>query len=162
MSVVCDVISVIVRISTLEEKYPGGFEAYGRAAPATFCSDEHLTRVGFVSAEEVSAFVEGLEEKGLIFFDGTECVDIAVVDQFAGATAPVPGLEFSFPFDWNVYLVALIGTDSMQPVYLPPRWDLDVAKSNKRVDEDGSTTSAIRWPRRRGWLSMRCEAPTPM
>ena len=144
MSVVCDVISVIVRISTLEEKYPGGLEAYGRAAPApTFCSDEHLTRVGFVSREEVGTFVEGLQEKGLIFIDGGECVDIAVVDQFAGATAPVPWLEFLFPFDWNVHLAALIGTDSMQPVYLPPGWDPAVARSNKRIDEDGGATQTF-------------------
>lgn len=144
MSVVCDLISVIVRITMLEEKYPGGFEAYRHAAPAaTFCSDEHLTRAGFVSREEVGAFVEGLEEKGLIFLDGTECVDIAVVDQFAGATAPVPWLEFSFPFDWNVHLAALVGTDSMQPVYLPPGWDPAVARSNKRIDEDDSTTQTF-------------------
>ena len=97
----------------------GGFEACRRVAPtATFCSDAHLTRVGFVSREEVGAFVEGLGEKGLIFIDGGECVDIA-------------------------HLAALLGTDSMQPVYLPPGWDPAVAKLNKRIDKDGSETQTF-------------------
>jgi DNA-binding transcriptional regulator YiaG len=54
MGVLVECISVIVRCSSLEEKYPGGVAAYEADAPnRTFCTDEHLAR----NAEQAAALL---------------------------------------------------------------------------------------------------------
>jgi hypothetical protein len=82
MSVLIEMYNVIVRIETLEQKYPGGAEAYQRECPnGTFRADEHLTRVGFMSMYDVESFVDCLEALGFVSYDGEKVVDIAVVEQ---------------------------------------------------------------------------------
>jgi hypothetical protein len=94
MSVLVEMINVIVRQETLDHKYPGGMEAYARDCPKkTFCADDYLTRVGFMSPADVQAFIDRLVALGFLFYDGEQFVDIAVVDQTVGLTAPCDWLE---------------------------------------------------------------------
>jgi hypothetical protein len=94
MCVLVEGISVIVRISTIEEKYPRGLEGYYLFRPnATFCADDHLVRVGFMMPDDVGIFVGHLEEMGLRFVDEDGFVDIAVVDQVTGPTTRCEWLE---------------------------------------------------------------------
>jgi hypothetical protein len=60
----------------------------------TFCADEDLTRVGFVSAYGVRRWVTDVQQRGLVFVEDQEAVDIAVVDQVEGPTSPCDRLEF--------------------------------------------------------------------
>lgn len=95
MSVLVECISVIVRRESLERTYPGGARGYEALCPnRTFCADEHLTRVGFMTPADVGMFCEHLERHGLVFFDGAQFVDIAVVDQHQGPTRPCDWLSF--------------------------------------------------------------------
>ena len=97
MSVLIEAISVVVRVSTLEARYPGGVAAYEADCPnGTFCSDAHLTRVGFMTPVDVRAFVEALTSHfDLTFFTPNDgFVDAAVVDQRSGPTARCSWIEF--------------------------------------------------------------------
>jgi hypothetical protein len=88
MSVLVEAISVIVPITVLEAKYPGGVAQYERDCPnATYCADEHLTRVGFMAPADTLAFVERLERLGLVHLRDGRAVDIVVVDQLRGPTS---------------------------------------------------------------------------
>ena len=95
MSVLVECLSVIVRRDTLERAYPGGVEAYERDCPnRTFCMDEHLTRVGFMTPPDVQAFVRRLEALGLRLLGPDGFDEIAIVDQHQGPTAPCTWLQF--------------------------------------------------------------------
>lgn len=95
MSVLIECISVVVRRETLERLYPGGTAAYERYAPnATFCADAELTRVGFMTPDDVRAFVGRLERLGFVVLGPTGFVDLAIVDQHRGTTAPCDWLQF--------------------------------------------------------------------
>ena len=95
MSVLVECISVIVRRETLERLYPGGAAAYERDCPnATFCADDQLTRVGFMTPADVRAFVGRLEALGFVLVGPDGFADVAIVDQRTGPTAPCDWLRF--------------------------------------------------------------------
>ncbi|MCM0080848.1 hypothetical protein L4X63_04510 [Geomonas sp. Red32] len=95
MAVLVEGISVIVRRATIDEKFPGGWEAFKGIVPnRTLCSDDEVARVGFLSAEDVQSFVAVLEEAGFQFVSEGTAVDIAVADQKAGFTANCSWAEF--------------------------------------------------------------------
>jgi hypothetical protein len=94
MSVLVEAISVIVRRSSVESRYPGGNAQYERDCPnRTFCADEHLTRVGFMAPLDVKSFVEQLGKLGFVHVRDGKAIDIAVVDQMHGPTAECDWLE---------------------------------------------------------------------
>jgi hypothetical protein len=94
MAVLLEALNVIVRRSSLEEKYPGGAVRYQATCPnKTFCMDARLTRVGFMSPVDVRSFIGRLTSNGLTFFDGHQAVDIVVVDEHQGPTAPCEWFE---------------------------------------------------------------------
>jgi hypothetical protein len=96
MSVMCEAISVIVRVDVLERSYPGGVAGYEAACPnATFCRDDELTRVGFMHPDDARAFIAGVEATAaLTALDGDEFADLAVVDQFEGVTMTCRWLQW--------------------------------------------------------------------
>jgi hypothetical protein len=76
-------------------KYRGGWTAFVADVPnATFCADDEIARVGFMSAADVEAFIEGLQLQGLSFLEGGKAIDVAVVDQQRGLTTQCDWLEF--------------------------------------------------------------------
>jgi len=96
MAVLIEAISVVIRADALVRNFPGGLEAFKRTVPnTTLCTDGELVRVGFMSPDDVGAFVERLEDAGLVFARDGKAVDIAVVDQQRGPTMPVDWLEFA-------------------------------------------------------------------
>jgi len=79
MGVLVEALSVIVPVSLLEKKYPGGVESYRKHAPnGTFCTDSHLTRIGFMTPTDVKDFIDSLQAAGLVFHDGKQFVDVAI------------------------------------------------------------------------------------
>jgi hypothetical protein len=98
MAVLAECLSIIIPVRTLEERYPGGVGRYELSCPnQSFCRDEHLARVGFMSPADVERFVASITAtSSLTLLEGGVFVDIAVVDMFFGPTAPCPWLEFEF------------------------------------------------------------------
>lgn len=100
MAVLAEAISVIVRRDSIERRLPGGWSAFVRSVPnATLCDDGIIARVGFMDPRDVGRYIDWLERKGLVFVRDGKTIDLAVVDQFTGPTAPCEWLEFGrFPF----------------------------------------------------------------
>jgi len=105
VSVLIEGISVVVRNETLEEKYPGGVDAYRLHVPnRTFCTDGVLTRVGFMVPIDVGFWVRILQKRGLLWVDSEKRFrDIAVVDQLAGPTSTCDWLVYERQFDGPNY-----------------------------------------------------------
>ena len=68
MAVLVEGISIIIRRETIEKKLPGGWAFFKRAIPAaTSCFDDHLARVAFMMPQDAQAYIEHLEQFGLIY-----------------------------------------------------------------------------------------------
>lgn len=94
MAVLVEAISVVVPIAVLEAKYPGGVAQYERdCTNHTFCADANLTSIRFMLSTDVKRFIERLTARGLDFVAAGSCVDIVVVDQHQGPTAPCAWIE---------------------------------------------------------------------
>ena len=118
MAVLCEGISVIIKVRSIDEFYDGGREEFKKRIPnSTMCSDGELVRVGFMSPSEVREYVDELIENGLQFApeelsietakgvmsflnEIREVDDIIVVDQQKGAMIPCDWIEFAhLPID---------------------------------------------------------------
>jgi hypothetical protein len=111
MAVLVEAITVVVPRDTLERVYAGGVDAYEIDCPnATFCTDDHLTSVGFMTPTDVRAFVERLVDAGLGFVDAHGFLDVAVVNERTGPTAACEWLAFS-RLRGNYSMCWLLGTD---------------------------------------------------
>lgn len=99
MAVLLHCLTVIVRVSTVEEKYPGGLSAYRASCPnRTFRADPYLAAVGFMDHSDVSVWVAKLEALGFVHLRGGRSTDICVAEQ---------GVGHWYPCDW-----VLAGADS--------------------------------------------------
>jgi hypothetical protein len=100
VAVLVEAISVIIRRSSIKNRYSGGWSSFVSSVPnATLCYDDTLVRIGFISPYEVREFIDGVSAKGLKFIEDGRCIDLAVVDQQRGMTRPCDWLEFGrLPF----------------------------------------------------------------
>lgn len=95
MAVLVEGISVIVRGSSIESRYPGGWSAFAKGVPNdTFCADTKLARIGFMQPSDVKDFIAELEALGLRYADAGMAIDIVVVDQQRGPTTTCEWVEF--------------------------------------------------------------------
>jgi len=130
MAVIVEGISVIVRCESIEARYPGGWEGYVKdAANKTFCNDELLARVGFMAPYDVDRFVSRLERLGFEFVRDGRAIDVCVVDQIIGPTAPCDWLEY-LHMDIHgggetvcVAVCRAVG-DQRNDVFTPESWDI--------------------------------------
>lgn len=125
MAVLVEAISVIVRAEAILKKFPGGWDAFSAAIPnKTMCSDNEIVRVGFMSPQDVAAFISILEKKGLIFLQDGAAMDLAVADQQRGLTTPCDWLEYGhIDLDPGITIAASRLKDSLvATVYMPDNW----------------------------------------
>ena len=94
MAVLVEAVSVIIRADALLAAYKGDWDAFKETAPnETMCADGELVRVGFMSPQDVEAYVKQLRELGLTYlYDGT-AKDLVVVDQMRGPAVPCEWIE---------------------------------------------------------------------
>ena len=122
MAVLCEAISVIVPRDVLDAKHPGGVARYQRDCPdQTFCMDEDLTRVGFMTPADVQVWAERLIDIGLVPLQNGEFEDLAVIDQESGPTRPSRWLSFGQSFK-GFSFCSLSGTPAGR-VAAPATWD---------------------------------------
>ena len=96
MAVLVEGISVVVRRASIEAHVGGGWKRFLELVPnATLCRDDDLARVGFLTPNEVGAFVDALEAEGLTFLSEGGAVDLAIADQQQGITTHCEWLEFA-------------------------------------------------------------------
>ena len=140
MAVLVEGFSVIVRRDAIEQKYPGGWEAFARDVPnQTLCADQKIARVGFMAESDI-AFLEG---RGLVFLRDGKGVDITIASQRgAPMTAcdwisfrmrPVGsqgGLIFICRFhDKALWKAGLDGDPRTEPVATPKGWSYEQSLS---------------------------------
>jgi hypothetical protein len=122
LAVLVEAISIIIKREALERLYPGGAVAYASDCPNwTYCEDGDLTRVGFMSPQDVAAHLHILESMGLRTLGPEGFADLAVVDQNEGPTRPCNWLAFGEHFASGAKFAFLVGTDP-NPIVLPPGW----------------------------------------
>ena len=95
MAILVEALCVIVRRSTINEKYPGGWEKFDadhRTLP--LCADDQIMRLGFTSPLEMRSFIRELEKFGFAYLKDRKSADIAIVDQSRGFMAPCDWLEY--------------------------------------------------------------------
>lgn len=130
MAVLVEGISVIVRADRLESFET--WEAFKLIVPnGTLCADGELVRVGFMSPDEVRAFVETLKGHGLSFNGEGPALDILIVDQQSGFTIACDWAEFGH-VDWEndpskpVAVARRVGSQILQ-VLTPDGWAYDMS-----------------------------------
>ncbi len=66
MALLAEAISIVVKISSLHAKYPGGWETFRRDCPnRTLASDGELARIGIMDPRPVRELVNRLKAAGL-------------------------------------------------------------------------------------------------
>lgn len=100
MAVLVEAISVIVKRSSIAEKYPGGWDAFVEAVPnRTLCADAEIARVGFMAPDDTEGFCNQLDLCGLAYVENGEAQDLVVADQQRGFAAKCSWAEFGhIPF----------------------------------------------------------------
>ena len=136
MPVLVEAISVIVKASAIETKFPGGWEGFTGFVPnQTLCADGDLVRLGFMSPEATKAFIGELEDVGLRYLSGGKALDLVVADQRRGLACPCEWAEFGrSPWQGDsqreVSAVRMPGTQSDELV-TPQDWLYEGSLSEK-------------------------------
>jgi len=148
MAVLVEAISVIIRLSAINEKFSGGWNTFLDCIPnQTLCYDDELARVGFMSPPDVKNFHQLLIDHGLTFVVDNKAIDFAVVDQQRGLTTECEWLEFAkLPFgeedskisacwffdDPRVsYGIHLRSKDIPMTIAFPPGWNYEKSLSKE-------------------------------
>ena len=97
MAVLIEAISVVIKRSVIDQKFPGGWEAFVEDCPnRTLCADSTLARVGFMTPVDVESYVKQLEKIGFIYIQAGEAIDLVVADQQRGLLANSKWVKFSY------------------------------------------------------------------
>jgi hypothetical protein len=95
MAVLVEGISVIIKRSVIEEKFPGGWEAFVEDVPnRTLCADDELARVGFMAPLDAEEYVQHLINNGFEYLSEGMAVDLVVADQLRGLATECDWCEF--------------------------------------------------------------------
>ena len=123
MAVLIEGYSVVVRNSTIAAKYPGGVEGYERDCPnGSFCSDAHLSRVGFMVNGDADYFVAELAAKGLTPYRNNAAEDVALVEATEGLLRPCEWLELG---EYRGVTIAWLAGSKAGDLHAPAGWNFD-------------------------------------
>lgn len=136
MAVIVEGISVIIRASSILEKYPGGWMSFKEHLPnKTLCADSELIRIGFMSSGDVKAFINSLNQHDIIYLQEGIPIDLTVIDQLKGPMVYCDWVEFG-AIDWDgdpkkkIAACRLAGS-CINQVLTPDGWDYDGSLSNQ-------------------------------
>ena len=91
MAVLAEMYSVVVRVQTLNRRYPGGVDAYEANCPnSSFCSDGEVCRIGFMPWADVQSCLESLKRFDITIKSG----EVAIVREDKGVLLASDWLEF--------------------------------------------------------------------
>ncbi|MBU2055811.1 MAG: hypothetical protein KKC25_12740 [Proteobacteria bacterium] len=165
MAVLIEAISVVIRLETIVEKYPGGIDQYVTDCPTrTLCTDEEIVRVGFMDPVDMRSFIENLEGLGFNYLEDEEFDEIAVVDQFDGIYLPCSWLEYLklviFEGDIRVAICKRKGA-SLGDVAFPRGWNYETSLSKRTLPLDSeSIEHRFIFLRRKGGVDFYLDALT--
>ena len=160
MCVLIEAINVIIRQDAIERSYPGGMVGYEFDCPnPTYCADMDIVRVGFMSPYDVQRWVAELEKHSIILLQERQCIDIAVVDQVRGPTAPCDWLEFGRQPEG--YTVAWLKGTVPHEIAVPKGWNVENSLSrNYRFIPTAEIKTAVKYGGREGNLDIFTDPKT--
>jgi hypothetical protein len=111
MAIVCEFIDVVVKISTIDRAYPGGWAAFKRQNAPGFGGklwhDDHLFRDGAMSGRDADVLLEEWKALGLELTEALDgqvrWKDVCVCGEPMGPTLPCDWIIFNAE-DGSVYL----------------------------------------------------------
>jgi len=133
MAVLIEALSVIVKVSVLESKYPNGVAGYANECPnQTFCTDGRVTRVGFMCPEDVGTFLNRLIDRGLTPRDGEHWEDAVVIDQHPAApTGPCDWIAIGRAEDGTLAAWSADPRDIPGELFVPSKWKFEGSLSQE-------------------------------
>lgn len=129
--VLIEAISIIVRRVDVDARYAGGWGAFERDVPnRTLRTDGELACVDFMSPVDLEAYVGMLQQRGLRFQHDGKSMDIAVVDQYTGPTAPCDWLDLRrLDLGPGVVAAAALKHSRLTNLATPEGWSLEQSLS---------------------------------
>jgi hypothetical protein len=132
MPVLIEALNVVVKRSSIDRLYPGGFSAFEANAPYigpgvdAFSADDELVRMGFTNSGDIRSFCEQLEQFG--FRPPTDTLDLVIVSALTGPTVPCDWLEFlRYQVDGGVVLAARLRGTTSHSLVVPFRWSWETS-----------------------------------
>jgi hypothetical protein len=149
MPVLTEALNVVVKRSSIDRLYPGGFTAFETFAPYigpgidTFCADDQLARIGFTNSGDIRSFCEQLEQFG--FRPPTDTVDLVVVSALTGPTVQCDWLEFvRYQVDGGVVWAARMKGSTSHVLVVPFGWSWKTSLTvNCRYAPDSELDTAV-------------------
>jgi len=146
MTILIEAISIVVRCDSLERLGPDGMDRFYSSIPnQTFYSDGSLARVGFMDEQDALGFISCLESLGLVYLQGEESVDFAIVAQGQEELSRCEWLQ-RFEIDYQGTLLDVAAfVDAEGTVHLgedpgdfvaPDGWSLDQAITYNESRDD--------------------------
>ncbi len=124
MAVLIEAISVVVKRSSVDEKFDGGWQAFVDNVPNdTLCADDEIARIGFMSPADVESYVQHLEALGLAYLRDDKAQDMVVVDQQRGLAVSCDWAEtghISLDGSSDKIIMACRATDSTLDTMISP------------------------------------------
>jgi len=143
MTVLVEAISVIIRIETIAEKYPGGLDQYISDCPnRSLCMDDEIVRIGFMTPEDTYAFTENLERVGFRCVTDDQFDEIAVADHVGGFALPVEWLQLLDVkiFEGNQkFMVCKIKGSTLGDIVFPVGWNYETSLSKHSLSMDSES-----------------------
>lgn len=141
MAVLIEALSVVIRLETIADKYPGGVDQYIKDCPnRTLCMDDEIARVGFMTGIDAFDFIGSLERFGFRFVVDDEYDEVVLVDQFRGIDMPCDWLEYGrlviFEGDLRI-AICLIKGRPVDSVAFPAGWVYENSLSKLTIVLDG-------------------------
>jgi hypothetical protein len=93
MAIIVKFSTVVIRIKTIEAKYPGGMDAFMK--DYSIRRDFNIVGLLFMSTGDQEEVIDKLESVGFSYIVNDEFVDIAAVDEYGGLFLPCSWLETS-------------------------------------------------------------------
>jgi hypothetical protein len=138
--VLVEAISVIIRRDAIDRSYQNGWRGFVSAVPnKTICMDAQLARVGFMNPIDVREFIAALVKSGLVAFDPDgNFVDLVVIDQRSGITAPCDWIEFlRIHFESGSIGIARLKGNTENAVCFPGGWTFEKSLSRNAEFQPG-------------------------
>ena len=137
MAVLIEAISVVIKRSSIDKKFPGGWDAFVQEVPnQTLCTDGTLVRLGFMSPDAVRQYVNSLESYGIFYLENGEASDLVVADMLRGFTVKCDWAKlYHVPFgDDNLGKIAICQgvEDDDETIFFPDVWEFENSISHKQ------------------------------
>jgi hypothetical protein len=96
MTISIEFVTTVIRIESINKKYPGGIDAFlKKYSVGRSYRDPFIVGVSYMGTGDVEEFIGEMVNLGFSHLVNNECDEIAILDQYEGLFDPCPWLETS-------------------------------------------------------------------